>query len=34
MCMIEVSVALFLMGYLVVLVKEGLFKETEQKTVV
>lgn len=34
MCMIEVSVELFLMGYLLVLIKKGLFKATEQKTVV
>lgn len=34
MCMIEVSVELFLMSYLLVLIKKGLFKATEQKTVV
>lgn len=32
MRMIEVSAELFLMGYLLVLIKKGLFKETEQKT--
>lgn len=34
MRMIEFSVELFLMGYLLVLVKKGLFKATEQQTVV
>lgn len=34
MCMIEVSVELFLIGYLLVLIKKGLFKAAEQKTVV
>lgn len=34
MCMIKVSVELFLMGYLLVLIKKELFKATEQKTAV
>lgn len=33
MYVIEASVELFLMGYLLVLIKKGLFKDTEQKTV-